>query len=59
MNVNELPDVLNVIELADLLRVDKRTVLTYIKTGKIPALKVGRQYRIAKANIMFLLGGAQ
>lgn len=60
MNITNAPEVLTVDELADLLRVDRRTIITYINTGingnRIPALKVGRQYRIAKQNIMFLLG---
>ena len=57
MNINEVPEVLKVYELAELLRVDRRTIITYINEDKIPALKVGRQYRIAKQNIMFLFGG--
>ena len=57
MNINEVPEVLKVDELAELLRVDRRTIITYINEDKIPALKVGRQYRIAKQNIMFLFGG--
>lgn len=36
-------------ELADRLRVSKMTVYRYIKTGKIAAHKIGKEYRITKA----------
>ena len=59
INITNAPEVLTVDELAELLKVDRRTITTYINEGKIPALRVGRQYRIAKQNIMFLFGGKQ
>lgn len=57
LNINTAPDVLTVDELADLLRVERRTVINYIKAKKIPAVQVGKLYRIAKKNILFLFGG--
>ena len=57
MNIQTAPEVMTVDEVAELLRLDRRTIITYITKGQIPALKVGKSYRIAKQNIMFLFGG--
>ena len=54
MNITNAPEVLTAKELAELLRVDTRTIITYIKEGKIPALQVGKHYRIVKQNIIYL-----
>lgn len=35
-------------ELADKLRVNKMTIYRWIKAGKLPAVKVGKDYRITK-----------
>jgi len=52
----ELPDVLTVQEVADLLRVDQGTIRRYIRAGKLPAHKVSeRIIRILKRDILFLL----
>ena len=36
-------------EVAQLLRVDDKTVRNWIRAGLLPAIRVGRQYRIARA----------
>lgn len=38
---------LTVQEVADLLRVNKMTIYRYIKAGKIAAVKIGKDYRLA------------
>lgn len=38
-------------EVADLLHVSNRTVRNWIKSGKLPALKIVRQYRITKEDL--------
>jgi len=35
-------------ELAELLSCHKKTVLRWIRAGDIPALRIGRQYRIPR-----------
>jgi excisionase family DNA binding protein len=40
---------LTVAEVAAILRVSKLTVWRYIDAGKLPAYKVGRDYRIKKS----------
>ncbi|WP_182379838.1 helix-turn-helix domain-containing protein [Nocardioides sp. WS12] len=53
--MNTEHEILTVAEAADYLRVNPRTVLTLISTGKIPALKVGRQYRIRLSDLQAAL----
>lgn len=36
-------------EVADLLRVAERTAYTLARTGKLPAMKIGNQWRIARS----------
>jgi excisionase family DNA binding protein len=38
-------------QVADLLQVHWQTVLNYIKSGKLEAVKLGRGYRISKENL--------
>lgn len=46
-----MPEFLSVKEVADLLRLSERTIITYIRSGKIPAANAGRTYRIRKSDI--------
>ena len=38
-------------EVADLLRVSRMTVYRLIKTGEMPALRVGRNYRLREEDV--------
>lgn len=42
---------LTVEQVAELLKVHWQTVLNYIKSGKIKALKLGKGYRITKRDL--------
>ncbi|MGN1137372.1 MAG: helix-turn-helix domain-containing protein [Oscillospiraceae bacterium] len=44
-------DFLTPSEAAEYLKICKSTLYKLIKTGKLPAVKAGRQIRIAKCNI--------
>ena len=35
-------------EIAQALKITRRSVYTYIKTGKLPAVKIGKEWRISK-----------
>lgn len=35
-------------ELADLLKVNIMTIYRYIKSGKLPAYKIGKEFRVEK-----------
>ena len=36
------------VEVAEILKVTRRTIYNYIKQGKIPATKVGHQWRVTE-----------
>ena len=38
-------------EVAAILKVGKRTIYTYIKEGKIKAVKVGKEWRVYDENL--------
>jgi excisionase family DNA binding protein len=44
-------DLLTLEELADYLRVKKRTIYEWVKKGKIPAIKTVGQWRFKKSKI--------
>ena len=46
------PAALNVKETAEILRVSTKTVYKLIAEGKLPAVKVGRENRIAKSELI-------
>lgn len=46
--MNEL---LTVAEVADMLRVSTMTVYRLIRTGELPAVRVGRSYRVKSADL--------
>ena len=48
----DLPDALSANELAQVLRVNVKTVYKLIRTGEIPAVRVGREYRVAKGTLV-------
>lgn len=52
---DQQPEVLNVEEVADLLKVSEQTVYNMIKDGRLKAVKVGREWRFMKQDIMSIL----
>ena len=48
----EYPDVLDVKQVSNLLGICDKTVYKLIAEGSLPALRVGRQHRITKVNVM-------
>lgn len=49
------PDALTVKEVAEILRVSTKTVYKLIKDGTVPAVKVGREQRVAKVHLITFL----
>jgi excisionase family DNA binding protein len=35
-------------EVADILKVSRRTLYTYVKEGKLPAVKMGKYWRVSQ-----------
>jgi excisionase family DNA binding protein len=59
MTEAELPDVMNVDELAAFLRVNRKTVYDAIKFSEIPASKVRGVIRIHKTAMLSWLGAGE
>lgn len=56
-NFNDLPLVLNVVDIADTLAIGKNKAYTLVNSGQIRALKLGNHYRIPReAFIAFIRG---
>lgn len=52
-----LPDVATVQELSEILKISESTVRRAIKMGKLKYLKVGKDYRFEKEEVMKWLKG--
>ena len=52
MTENELEDLLTVEEAARLLKVHQNTIRVRIRTGKLRAMKFGRQWRIPRRALL-------
>lgn len=52
---NQAPRFLTVAEVADLIRVSKMTVYRMVHAGEIPAVRVGRSFRVPQAAVEELL----
>ena len=48
----EYPDVLDVKQISKLLGVSTKTVYRLLRDGTIDSLKIGREFRIPKVNVM-------
>lgn len=47
-------------EIAELLHITRRTLYTYVKTGKLKAVKVGKYWRVTEKNLeAFLTKGTE
>ena len=49
---NDLPVMLTIMDLAKLLRVSKNTAYNFVKSGKVPYVKVGHQIRVFRDDVM-------
>lgn len=58
LDINNLPDLLTVREVADLLRVSPLTIKRWGKRGKLPAIRINSRgdRRYKKQAVMWLLG---
>ena len=48
----EYPDILDVMQVSAVLGVSKKTVYRLLREGSIVSLKVGREFRVPKVNVM-------
>ena len=56
--VENKPDILNLTEVADLLRVSNQTIYNMIKDGRIKAVKFGREWRFNRKDTDAYLNGS-
>ena len=54
--LNEYPPILNINEVAEILGVAPNTIRKLIKNDSIPAVKVGKRYKITKTKLLNYLG---
>lgn len=57
LDEKEKPELLNVKETADLLRVSSQTIYNMIKDGRLKAVKMGREWRFMRKDIESLIDG--
>jgi excisionase family DNA binding protein len=56
-NLRDLPMILRVSEVAEVLRVDPDTVYSMVHRGELPVIRVGRMFRFSRDQLMhFVLG---
>lgn len=55
-STTEKPNILNVEEVANLLRVTEQTVYNMIRDGRLHPVKVGREWRFSKEEVDKVLG---
>ena len=58
IDINNLPDLLTVREVADLLRVSTLTIKRWVKRGKLSAIRINTRgdLRFKKDSVLWLLG---
>ena len=49
---NSFPNVMTVIEVAEFLRIGRTTAYELVRTGEIPSVKVGRQIRVFREDLL-------
>lgn len=50
--MSDTPEILTAEDAAAILRCDYETVLRLLRAGELPGVKVGRQWRISRANLI-------
>lgn len=49
------PKLYNLEEVANMLRVSRQTIYKHIWAGRLPAVKIGREYRITETQLQQIL----
>lgn len=57
-NLHDLPMILRVSEVAEVLRVDPDTVYSMIRRGELPVIRVGRAFRFSREQLMRFVEGS-
>lgn len=57
MENNNMPKIYDIMEVAELLHVTRRTMYNYLRNGKITAVKIGGRWKITQEQLNALLNG--
>lgn len=49
-----MEEFMSISEVGKMLNLSNRTILLYIRSGKIPSMKLNRAYRIRKSDVLAL-----
>lgn len=55
MNTDNIPLVLTIDEAAEILRLKRSTAYELAKKGKLPTIKIGRQVRVTRSDLLKLI----
>ena len=55
LNIDSCPPLMTVVELAEVLRVGKNTAYSLVSKRIIPSVKIGRQFRIYREDVVAFL----
>lgn len=56
----DYPDVVGADEIAKMLGISRKQVYKILREGRLPVIRCGRSYRVAKVNVIkYVLQGAQ
>lgn len=55
--ITDMPKVYRLDEVAELLKVTRRTMYNYIKSGKVEVVKIGKNWFISEKHLESLLEG--
>lgn len=50
--LDDLPDLLTVADLAQVLRIGRNSAYRLVRSGEIPSIRIGRAYRVPKAALI-------
>ena len=51
LGIEELPNVTTIIQLAEFFQVDQQTIRRAIKSGRLKAFKIGKDWRIYREDV--------
>ena len=54
-NLNDVPELMTVTEAAKYLRIGRNTAYNLVDSGKLPSIRLGKQIRIYKDDLIDLL----
>jgi len=57
MELHEFPEIMDIAEVAEMLRIKKHSVYNLIETGQLKGRRCGKSYRFKKSDVLAWLAG--